>query len=111
MPKPMIKSRRRKPKVALRIITTSADLENVRKKGYAVDREESVTGGICFGAPIFDERRQAVAAMSVSRPVIRMSKEREQETIRAVLEQPGKLREAIQADLLFHAGEVKGRTV
>jgi DNA-binding IclR family transcriptional regulator len=87
-----------------------ADLENVRKKGYAVDREESVMGGICFGAPIFDERRQAVAAISASTPVIRMSKEREQETIRAVLEAAHQASEAIQSDFLLHSGEVKGRT-
>jgi DNA-binding IclR family transcriptional regulator len=87
-----------------------ADLENVRKKGYAVDREESVIGGICFGAPIFDERKQAVAAISVSTPVIRMSKEKEQETIRAVLGAARQASEAIQSDFLLHSGEVKGRT-
>lgn len=87
-----------------------ADLENVRKKGYAVDREESVMGGICFGAPIFDGRRHAVAAISVSTPVIRMSKAREQETIRAVLEAARQASEAIQADSPAHSGEVNGRT-
>jgi len=63
-----------------------ADLENVRQNGYSADREESTLGGVCFGAPIFDERGQAVAAISVSTPLIRMSKEREHDTIKAVVD-------------------------
>lgn len=73
-----------------------ADLEQVRKKGFAEDREETVTGGLCFGAPIFDERHHSVAAISVSTPMIRMSKEREQETIQAVLDAARQASVAIQ---------------
>jgi DNA-binding IclR family transcriptional regulator len=77
-----------------------ADLEEVRKRGYASDREESVIGGVCFGAPIFDERQHCVAAISVSIPLIRMSKEREHETIQAVVEAARQASAAIQAGFL-----------
>lgn len=42
------------------------DLENTRLRGYAVDREESLAGVYCLAAPIFDETRNPVAAVSVS---------------------------------------------
>lgn len=54
------------------------EFEQVRRAGYAVDREESVAGGVCLGAPVW--RGGAVAAaLSVSAPVVRMSPERETE--------------------------------
>jgi DNA-binding IclR family transcriptional regulator len=39
----------------------------VRKRGYALDDEETRDGMMCFGAPIFDSRSaQAVAGLGVS---------------------------------------------
>jgi DNA-binding IclR family transcriptional regulator len=83
-----------------------ADLENVRQSEYSADREESTLGGVCFGAPIFDERGQAVAAISVSTPLIRMSKERESETIKAVVEAARQTSEAIKASVSLRSGEM-----
>jgi DNA-binding IclR family transcriptional regulator len=74
-----------------------ADLEEVRRRGYATDREESVMGGVCFGAPIFESGQRCVAAISVSTPLIRMPKECEQETIRAVVDAARQASAAIQA--------------
>jgi IclR family acetate operon transcriptional repressor len=51
------------------------ELDQVRAQGYAVDMEESALGGCCFGAPIFDEIDQAVAAVSVSIPKMRLDNE------------------------------------
>jgi DNA-binding IclR family transcriptional regulator len=62
------------------------DFEEVRKTGIGVDREESIRGGICFGAALRTEGKPVVAAISLSTPAIRMTKEREKEIQRAVLE-------------------------
>ena len=90
---------RRTEKTVINRAAVLANLEDVRKRGYALDREESVMGGICFGAPIFDERQRCVAAISVSIPLIRMSKEREQETIKAVVDAARQASAAMQAGL------------
>ena len=88
---------RRTEKTVIDRAAVLADLEEVSKRGYATDREESVMGGICFGAPILDERQRSVAAISVSIPLIRMSKEREHETIQAVVDAALQASAAIQA--------------
>lgn len=53
-----------------------ADLAVVRRRGYAVDDEEHAVGLRCVAAPIFDEQRAAVAGISVSAPVTRLTTER-----------------------------------
>ncbi len=47
-------------------------LEEVRSRGYALDRGEHEAEVRCVAAPIFDIRGQAVAAISVSGPAGRM---------------------------------------
>ena len=42
------------------------DIEQTRLRGYAVDREEAMMGVFCLGAPIFDETKNPVAAISLS---------------------------------------------
>ncbi len=42
------------------------NLEQTHLRGYDVDREESLMGVFCLAAPIFDETRNPVAAISVS---------------------------------------------
>ena len=55
-----------------RTITTltalRAELDEVRRNGYAVDNEESLIGLKCVAAPIFDDRDQVTAAVSASGP-------------------------------------------
>jgi len=60
------------------------EFEQVRKDGVACDREESIRGGICFGAALRIEGKPVVAAISLSTPVMRMTKEREKEIQAAV---------------------------
>jgi DNA-binding IclR family transcriptional regulator len=63
-----------------------AEFDRIRAQGYALDREESVHGGICIGAAITLDGSSVVAALSVSTPVVRMTPERELEITRAVLD-------------------------
>jgi DNA-binding IclR family transcriptional regulator len=58
----------------------------IRTRGYAIDRGESVKGGICIGAPVVAEGAPVMAAISVSTPLVRMWPERELEVTRAVLD-------------------------
>ncbi len=48
-------------------------LERVRRRGYAIDDEEIEVGVRCVGAPIFDENRRPIAAVSVSGPASRIT--------------------------------------
>jgi len=73
------------------------EYEMICGNGYSVDREESVPGGVCFGAPLHDERRHVVAAISISVPIFRLTSEREAELVRAVIDTARKASEAIAA--------------
>jgi len=44
------------------------DLAGIRERGYAWDREETVAGGLCVGAPIRSPGGEVVAALSISMP-------------------------------------------
>jgi DNA-binding IclR family transcriptional regulator len=63
-----------------------SEFEDIRKRGYAVDREETVIGGVCIGAAITADGTPVSLALSVSTPLVRMTAAREQEMIGAVLE-------------------------
>lgn len=51
-------------------------LEEVRRAGVAVDREELVLGLRCLGAPVLDFTGYAVAAMSIAAPAVLLGEER-----------------------------------
>ena len=63
-----------------------AEFEQIRASGVACDREESIRGGICFGAAVQPSDRPVVAAISLSTPTTRMDPVREKEIEAAVLE-------------------------
>jgi DNA-binding IclR family transcriptional regulator len=49
------------------------DFALVRQRGYAEDREETVEGGYCVGAPIHAPSKDVIAAISVSSPKFRLT--------------------------------------
>jgi DNA-binding IclR family transcriptional regulator len=61
------------------------EFELVRSRGYSTDEEESVLEGCCFGTPILDAYGDAIAAISVSSPKMRMRDERLQKRLVAAL--------------------------
>ena len=64
----------------------AADLERIRAQGYAVDDEERTEGMRCVAAPIFDATGAAIAGLSVSGPLSRLSADRTEPTGRRVAE-------------------------
>ena len=62
------------------------ELEEVRRTGLGYDREESMLGGLCIGAAVRPKGVPVVSAISLSTPLVRMTKEREREIRAAVLE-------------------------
>ena len=51
------------------------ELARVRKDGFALDNQELAEGVHCIAAPIKDESKRVIAAVSVSTPSSRISKE------------------------------------
>ena len=51
-------------------------LEEVRRQGYALDKEEYEEDVICLAAPIYDYTENVVAGICISGPIQRMSAER-----------------------------------
>jgi IclR family acetate operon transcriptional repressor len=62
-------------KTITNMVQFRSELERVRAQGYSLDDEETTQGARCVSAPIFDADRFAVAAVSVSAPVTRVSRE------------------------------------
>jgi len=48
------------------------ELEQVARRGYAVDAEENLLGCICVAAPVFDPRADVLAALWISGPSRRL---------------------------------------
>ena len=86
---------RRTDKTITEHVLLLQEYEKIRARGYSVDREESTLGGVCLGAPLCDERRHAIAAISISVPIFRLAPEREPEMIRAVMDTARQASEAI----------------
>ena len=72
-----------------------AEFQQIRRLGFAFDRNEAVEGGICVGAPIVAPNGSVSAAISISVPVPRMTEAREKEITDAVLETAAQIGRAI----------------
>lgn len=49
------------------------ELEEVRRLGYALDREEQIDHVFCIGAPVFNHKAEVLAAVWITGPVFRIS--------------------------------------
>lgn len=64
--------------------TLAAQIETIRRQGYATDIEEMEEGLACIAAPIRDHSGKVVASVSISGPTTRVSDETMPELIRIV---------------------------
>jgi IclR family acetate operon transcriptional repressor len=56
--------------------TLLAELAATRKRGWAIDDEERAEGMRCVGAPVLNEHGEAVGAISIAGPTVRITDER-----------------------------------
>ena len=68
-------------------VSLGAELERVRARGVAEDRDENEVGARCLAAPIFDHRGAVAGAISVSAPDSRLDDARAAEVAVTVIEQ------------------------
>jgi IclR family transcriptional regulator, KDG regulon repressor len=61
-------------------------IKKVKTLGWAVDNEEHDIGIRCIAAPVFDYRGKVIAAVSIAGPSQVISKEKDEETAKLVLE-------------------------
>lgn len=57
------------------MVELKAQLDVIRYHGYAFDDEEFIDGVLCVAAPVRDETSEVVAALSVSGPAVRFTKD------------------------------------
>lgn len=62
------------------------ELNEIRKNGWAADREEHEEGIMCFAAPLKDYTGNIVAALSASWPLFRLTDEKKQKGIALIKE-------------------------
>ncbi|SFR46771.1 HTH-type transcriptional regulator BhcR [Litoreibacter janthinus] len=75
-----------------------ADLTEIHARGYSVDDEEKNLGMRCIAAAVFDWHGEAVAGISVSGPLSRMSIEQTRELAKAVTTAAADLSAALGAE-------------
>jgi len=56
--------------------TLKKELRQIRKRGYAVDREEYIPGITCVAAPINNRQQKVLAAISVAGPSLRIPEDK-----------------------------------
>jgi IclR family KDG regulon transcriptional repressor len=67
------------------------ELADIRKNGWAMDREEHEEGVSCISAPVRDHSGAIIAALSVSWPMFRYEREKESEYIETITSAAGRI--------------------
>ena len=73
---PVLTFERATPRTIPNLARLQKELVRVVQQGYAIDDQETDTGARCVAAPILDESGRVAAAISVSGPITRMSRDR-----------------------------------
>jgi len=79
------------PNTITTVAAFKAELRAIRVRGYAIDNEEKEPGLRCVSAPVRSESGKLLAALSVSGPAFRLTKERVPEIGKAVMQAAGEL--------------------
>jgi IclR family KDG regulon transcriptional repressor len=72
-----------------------SELDDIRKRGYAIDNEEHEVGVRCVGAPIRDASGAVVGSLSISGPSARVTPESITELARRLLRATGQISAAL----------------
>jgi len=73
---PMLTFEHATPRTIPNLVRFRKELVRVVQQGYAMDDQETDMGARCVAAPVLDESGKVVAAISVSGPITRMSRDR-----------------------------------
>lgn len=72
-----------------------AEIDSVKRKGYALDREEHEIGVFCVAAPVKNPHGRTMASLSVSMPSVRRTDELQEQLIIDVLSTAEKISTAL----------------
>ena len=79
------------PNTITTAVALKTELRAIRAWGYAIDNEEKEPGLRCVSAPVRGDSGKLLAALSVSGPAFRVTKERVPEIGKAVMQAAGEL--------------------
>lgn len=72
------------------------ELAAIRESGFSIDRQESIEGVSCVGAPVLDSDGLAIAAIAVQAPTVRMTPERQTHLGRRLMQAGAEICDAMQ---------------
>lgn len=72
-----------------------AELEQTRRRGYAISRSELIEGAVAVAAPFFDHKGHVVGSIGVYGPEVRLTLARQQKVATALMEEAVRLSEAL----------------
>ena len=88
---------RRTERTIVSLAALHAELQVVRMRGYAVDREELEPGLRCLAAPVHDATGEVVASISISGPTSRLKRPAERRLAAQVMWAAGRVSAALGA--------------